>query len=217
MDLGTSAARTRSALVCVAVTVVAASLLVGLVPVLGEREFARFDQVLVWLSAAVAAAVTSWLWLITVVVAVDAARGLARGRRGVPEGVRRGLLVLCGVALTAGVAAPTIAAGGAPTGPEVLSGLRLPERIGVQPALPRARPAPAPAPTDDSVLVVAEGDTLWSLAADQLGPHPTAEEIAAAWPRLYAANRHVVGPDPSHIEPGQRLVLPAEGAEHDGH
>ncbi len=65
--------------------------------------------------------------------------------------------------------------------------------------------------------MVAEGDTLWSLAADHLAPDPTADEIAAAWPRLYAANRDVIGPDPSHIEPGQRLVLPAEGVDHDRH
>ena len=147
----------------------------------------------------------------TVVVAVDAGRGLVRERRGVPDGVRRSLLVLCGVALTAGVAAPSMAADGAPTGPEVLTGLRLPERVGVQP-MARARPAPL-----DDMLVVAEGDTLWSLAADRLGPDPTADEIAAAWPRLYAANRDVIGPDPSHIEPGQRLVLPAEGDDHDRH
>jgi len=212
MDLGSSGTRTRSALVCVVATALAATLLLVLAPVVGDRAVGRFDQVLVWLSAAVAAAVAVWLWLVTVVVAVDAARGLERARRGVPQGVRRSLLVVCGVALTAGVAAPTTAAGGAPTGPEVLAGLRLPERIGVDPVA-RARSAPL----DDTVLVVVEGDTLWSLAADHLGPDPTAEEIAAAWPRLYAANRDVVGPDPSHIEPGQRIVLPAKGDEHDGH
>jgi hypothetical protein len=212
MDLGPWRTRTRSALVCVAATALAAGLLAGLAPVLGDRAVARFDEVLVWLSAAVAAALAVWLWLVTVVVAVDAARGVERGRRGVPEGVRRSLLVLCGVALTAGVAAPTTAAGGAPTGPAVLAGLRLPERIGVDPVV-RARPSPP----DDTVLVVTAGDTLWSLAADRLGPDPTAGEIAAAWQRLYAANREVVGPDPSHIEPGQRIVVPAEGDEHDGH
>ena len=211
MDLGTSTA-TRSALVCVAATALAATLMAGLLPVLGDMAVGRFDQVLVWLSAAVGTAVTAWLWLVAVVVATDAGRGLVRERRGVPDGVRRSLLVLCGVALTAGVAAPSMAADGAPSGPEVLAGLRLPERVGVQP-MARARPAPL----DDTVLVVAEGDTLWSLAADRLGPDPTADEIAAAWRRLYATNRDVIGPDPSHIEPGQRLVLPEEGDDRDGH
>ena len=210
MDLGTSTPA-RSALVCVAATALAATVMAGLLPVLGDMTVARFDQALVWLSAAVGTAVTAWLWLVTVVVAVDAGRGLVRERRGVPEGVRRSLLVLCGVALTAGVAAPAMAGGGAPTGPEVLTGLRLPERVGVQPV---ARAVPAPV---DATLVVAEGDTLWSLAADHLGPDPTVDVRAAAWPRLYAANRDVIGPDPSHIEPGQRLVLRAEGDDHDRH
>jgi hypothetical protein len=209
MDLGTS---TRSVLVGAAATALAATLMVELLPVVGDPTIARFDRALVWLSAAVGTAVTAWLWLVTVVVAVDAGRGLVRDRRGVPEGVRRSLLVLCGVALTVGVTAPSMAAAGEPAGPQVLAGLRLPERVGVPP-LARARPAT----TDDTVIVVAEGDTLWSLAADHLGPDPTADEIAAAWPRLYAANRNVVGIDPSHIEPGQRLVLPVEGVDHDRH
>ena len=55
------------------------------------------------------------------------------------------------------------------------------------------------------------GDTLWSLAADRLGPEATTAQITAAWPRLYAANRDVIGPDPAHIEPGQHLTLPPEG------
>ena len=211
MDPGTSTPP-RSALVCVAVTALAATLLAALLPMLDHRPGAHFDQVLVWLSAAVGSAVTAWLWLVSVLVAVDAGRGQVRERRGVPDGVRRSLLVLCGVALTAGGAAPTMAADGAPTGPQVLAGLRLPERIGVEPVLARARSARV-----DEVVVVAAGDTLWSLAADRLGPDPSSEEIAAAWPALYAANRDVVGPDPSHIEPGQRLVLPPGGAEHDDH
>src|SRR5215217_793801 len=103
MDLGSSGTRRRSALVCVVVTALAASLLLGLAPVVGDRAVGRFDQALVWVSAAV-----------TVVVAVDAARGLERARRGVPEGVRRSLLVVCGVALAAGVAASTTATRGTP-------------------------------------------------------------------------------------------------------
>ncbi len=221
MVLGTPLTRTRCAAVSLAATAVAAAMAAGLVPVVAEGATAvrvgalrnsRFDEVLVWLSAGVGLAVTTWLWLVTVLIAVDAARGRSHQRSGVPEGVRRTLLVLCGVALTAGVAAPAVAAGDAPTGPEVLAGLRLPERIGVQPAPAAARPASV-----HEVLVVTAGDTLWSLAADHLGRDASTDEIAAAWPALYAANRHVVGPDPSHIEPGQHLVLPLEGDEHDDH
>ena len=60
--------------------------------------------------------------------------------------------------------------------------------------------------------VVRRGDTLWDIAAARLGPGATAGDIAAAWPRWYAANRRLIGPDPSHIVPGQRLIPPPEGA-----
>ena len=53
------------------------------------------------------------------------------------------------------------------------------------------------------------GDSLWSLTARQLGPGATSTQIAAAWPRLYAANRAAIGNNPDLIHPGQRLVPPA--------
>jgi hypothetical protein len=34
-------------------------------------------------------------------------------------------------------------------------------------------------------------------------------DIAAAWPRWYAANRAVIGPDPGLIRPGQELMPPS--------
>ena len=37
------------------------------------------------------------------------------------------------------------------------------------------------------------------------GLHPP--EIAALVARTHRANRAVIGPDPDHIEPGQRLVI----------
>jgi nucleoid-associated protein YgaU len=61
----------------------------------------------------------------------------------------------------------------------------------------------------DGAVVVRRGDTLWDIAERHLGPGATAAEVAAAWPRWYAANRAVVGPDPGLILPGQRLVPPA--------
>ena len=57
------------------------------------------------------------------------------------------------------------------------------------------------------------GDTLWDIAARHLGPHATDQDVAEAWPRWYALNREVVGDDPDHILPGQRLVVPAAGAD----
>ncbi|TXR58288.1 LysM peptidoglycan-binding domain-containing protein [Quadrisphaera setariae] len=57
-------------------------------------------------------------------------------------------------------------------------------------------------------MVVRSGDTLWSIAARNLPAGSTRAAVAAAWPRWYAANRAVIGSDPDHLRPGQRLVAP---------
>jgi nucleoid-associated protein YgaU len=56
--------------------------------------------------------------------------------------------------------------------------------------------------------VVRPGDSLWALAAAELGPHATDPAVAARWPQWYAANRGVIGPDPDLILPGQVLRIP---------
>ena len=66
-------------------------------------------------------------------------------------------------------------------------------------------------PAGERVLVtVRRGDTLWDLAARRLGSTASDAEIAAEWPRWYAANRDVVGADPDLLVPGQQLVPPAD-------
>ncbi len=66
----------------------------------------------------------------------------------------------------------------------------------------------------DPVYVVQPGDTLWGIAAAHLTTpvdgtaRPSEAAIAETWPLWYAANRDVIGPDPDHIEPGQRFVVP---------
>ncbi|NEE02463.1 LysM peptidoglycan-binding domain-containing protein [Phytoactinopolyspora halotolerans] len=57
-------------------------------------------------------------------------------------------------------------------------------------------------------VTVKPGDTLWSLAAEHLGPGATSADVAAEWPRWYEANRSVIGPDPDIIQPGTRLNVP---------
>lgn len=57
-------------------------------------------------------------------------------------------------------------------------------------------------------VVVRAGDTLWQIAACHLGPDATAAEVATEWPRWYAANRTLLGADPSLIRPGQVLRPP---------
>ncbi|GAB2685419.1 LysM peptidoglycan-binding domain-containing protein [Thalassiella azotivora] len=66
-----------------------------------------------------------------------------------------------------------------------------------------------PVTMDDHEVVVRRGDTLWDVCARHLGPDATAAQVAAEWPRWHEANRAVIGPDPDHIEPGQRLQPPA--------
>ena len=52
------------------------------------------------------------------------------------------------------------------------------------------------------------GDSLWAIAARHLGPGATDAEVAEEWPRWYAANRAVIGPDPDLVLPGQVLRAP---------
>lgn len=56
--------------------------------------------------------------------------------------------------------------------------------------------------------VVQAGDSLWSLAAAQLGPLATDTQIAAHWPRWYELNRTIIGDHPDLILPGQILEVP---------
>jgi resuscitation-promoting factor RpfA len=58
------------------------------------------------------------------------------------------------------------------------------------------------------VVTVAAGDTLWDIAAVQLGPVATSADIGAEWPRWFVANRQVIGDDPDLIYPGERLAPP---------
>lgn len=176
-----------------------------------------FDRVLVWASELVLLACASWLWLVTALVCTDAARGLPRGRRGVPAGVRRILMSACGVALVSTLTAPAGAVPGSAAGDRsapgaAVQGLPLPDRataaghVGL--ALARqARIAARPAPADPAV-VVRPGDTLWSLAAADLPPGAGDAAVTRRWQQIYRANRGLVGPDPDLIQPRQRLRLP---------
>jgi nucleoid-associated protein YgaU len=78
-----------------------------------------------------------------------------------------------------------------------------------------ARPVPHPHPhrrQPAAFVDVQPGDTLWSIAARQLGPGATGGEITAAWHAWYAANRSVIGANPNLIQPGQQLVAPQRGS-----
>ena len=84
-----------------------------------------------------------------------------------------------------------------------------PVRTAPVPTREPARVPTRPAPTAPSmVVIVRTGDTLWDIAARHLPPGHTDADIARSWPRWYAANRSVIGPDAGQIHPGQRLVAP---------
>ncbi|GAB3545523.1 LysM peptidoglycan-binding domain-containing protein [Arthrobacter tumbae] len=57
-------------------------------------------------------------------------------------------------------------------------------------------------------IVVQPGDSLWTLAARQLGPAASDAKIAELWPQWFAANRDVVGDNPELLQPGQILHPP---------
>lgn len=61
-------------------------------------------------------------------------------------------------------------------------------------------------------VTVRAGDSLWAIAARSLGPHATDPAVAATWPRWWAGNRSVIGPDPDLLRPGQRLQPPTDSA-----
>jgi resuscitation-promoting factor RpfA len=139
--------------------------------------------------------------------------GAARGARS-----GAGLLVRAGRALRPGLARRLVAS---------VVGLSTPVAAVAQPVGAAHSPAPLLAPDPAAVgaslrpavvadpagdgrhaYVVRAGDTLWDIARRHLPARASAEQVARAWPRWYAANRGVIGPDPSLIVPGQRLQVP---------
>jgi len=87
-----------------------------------------------------------------------------------------------------------------------------------QAATPPVDPAePAPGSPEPRQVTVRPGDSLWALAAADLGPEASDAEIAAAWPRWYAANTATIGSDPEVILPGQTLDVPGPASPaHEG-
>jgi hypothetical protein len=97
-----------------------------------------------------------------------------------------------------------------PTGPASLGAQ---SRRSGSPAARVKEPTPVVTPprrttSDHDEIVVRRGDTLWSLAERHLGPGTTDGEIAVEWPHWFTANRDVIGNDPDHLVPGERLRPP---------
>lgn len=188
---------------CLAVWLVASAALAAVAalaaPTAGVGLAGPFDEVLVRLASLALLACAGWGWAVTTLVVAGAVRGFV-SRVPAPAAVRRLLLAACGTALSAGLAAPALAAQSGPS----LAGLPFPERAVSAPA---HRPAAGTA-------TVRPGDSLWSLAASRLPAGASATAVATECRRLYQLNRAVIGDDPDLIEPGQRLALPP-GERHD--
>jgi LysM domain len=173
-----------------------------------------FEELLVGACALLLLVCAGWAWLVTTVVSLEALAGVRLPAvPGVPRLARRALLAACGVAVVSGLTVPAGASGPADPGPRpgvaLLAGLPLPDRPsgGTRPA-PAAEPAPA---MSAHTVVVAPGDTLWSLARADLvlaGAAPTDVAVQAHTRRVHELNRDRLGPDPDLIHPGQRLRMP---------
>src|SRR5215208_5289978 len=61
-------------------------------------------------------------------------------------------------------------------------------------------------------VVVAPGDSLWSISSHWLGPQATTEQIADGVKRIYALNHNQIGNNPNLIIAGQRLLVPSHVA-----
>lgn len=209
-----------TALVALAALVLAPGLDGSAAP--GTGPAGGFEAALVRVCTVAGLASLGWLWVVATVVVVDTLRGRAHPRRGVPQGVHRLLLGACGLALVGSVtAAPAHADRPDTHHPRTgVAGLPLPDRASAVSRIAwlvdhphrthhHAHPRPEPSPRREArVCVVGDGDTLWALAAEALGPGADDAAVARAWRALYRANRAAVGPDPDLIRPGQRLRVP---------
>jgi hypothetical protein len=159
--------------------------------------------------------VTLSVWTLTCIgLVVASERSFATGalaRLITPRFLRRALFLGAAGAFAIGPASAVNDAGQGAHEPgqsivsRSLDGLRLPDRpVGSAPAasdLPNALP---------HIVRVERGDTLWSIAARNLGPGASNPEIGMETKRWHEENSDVIGPDPDLIYPFQRLTIPTK-------
>jgi resuscitation-promoting factor RpfA len=184
---------------------------------------ADFDD-LVGLAAAIACwLLVGWVALVLAVTALGSLGGgigrLAKGAaaRLTPVAWRNAARLALGLVIAAGPATVATAANAGPAATAVDSSstdaevLLLPAvgRPGWSESTNVHRAGTETRPVRAATVVVRPGDCLWSIAASSLGAGASTAEIAAEWPRWYAANRRVIGSDPNLILPGTVLTAPA--------
>lgn len=100
-----------------------------------------------------------------------------------------------------------------PGSPAAETPVEAPAPPGENPADGTASPEGADGTAGDHV--VRAGESLWSIAAAELGADATPAQIAARWPQWFEANSDLIGADPDLIHPGQELHAPADNPEED--
>jgi resuscitation-promoting factor RpfA len=189
-----------------------------------------FDDVVCLTAALACWALLGWVGLVlalTVLATVPGGVGrlaTEAGTRLAPVAMRRAARLTLGLTILAGPVALATPVGAATlVSPRVVAATDHPSVVSDALLLPDVSrpgwsesPGP-PARSSDSgtgsgrrdVVTVVPGDCLWTIAATHLGRSDSSAEIAAAWPRWYAANRRVIGPDPDLLLPGTVLRAPA--------
>lgn len=213
-----------AALAAVAVATLLAVRTAALVIPFPDVAALRVDRAVELVVVPVGLLVAAWLagWLVLALLCVAAVAVGARRRalervvaRYAPALVRRLLVSAVGVGLGLGTSAATaVTSPGADDLGWTVTGTAEADAARTAPTaanaeLPVAAAAPeATASPPTPTVVVAPGESLWRIAARHLPDGATDAQVAAAWPRWYAANGDVVGPDPDLVRPGQVLVVP---------
>jgi hypothetical protein len=173
----------------------------------GETSQPAFEQALAGACAVMLLGCLVWAWLAASAVVVEAVTSRpAITSRAVPARLRRVVLSICGAALAGGGLHPAYAEPGAhhahPTPVTArIVGLPLPEPV---PTAPQHRSYVR----EDSWVVVAPGDSLWSIAERDLPTGSPASAVTSHWHAIYVTNRAAIGPDPDLITAGTQLRLP---------
>ena len=149
--------------------------------------------------------------VMSVALALDIGAAAIRQRHALVRRLDHPMRIVIGSTLCAALLFGTVRPIGAATPPP---SVRIVETIG---ALDRDATVAA---HGQARYTVVRGDSLWRIAAGVLsavGGPDSGPDVAAYWPRIYEANRDVIGSDPDLIHPGQVLTLPAPSVEEVAH
>lgn len=164
--------------------------------------------------AATLAAITGYGWLALgagLTVAASSGSRLARWMAEllVPEVWRRTVSIATGCAVSA------LPAAGGLLGTSAATASAEDDRSGESAAGQLVLPMPD-RPVEGAPqrwgVVVRPGDSLWWIAAQELGPGATESQVSSRWPQWYRANRDQIGADPDFILPGIVLRAPTGSA-----